>query len=433
MTARGVPAFAAAELEQFLVSLSVSRARLEELSATGVLPDLVDLVQEIDVLSEQLLTADAELRAQEYELSELSQRADRAVRQWESMFARSGTAYYLTDREGVIVNSNLAARRMLHEPEAIPTQIRPVASKFQVQYRRAVRTGLRQAVTFGESVSVRATTLPRPGGRPTQVDVLVVPVHAPGEDVLLWWQLLAVPDADVDPGLSVADLAELATMFGEVTEAIGSAEGSDVTMRMIVEVVQRRMPLVEHVGITSIRDGRPTTLAASGELPALVDQLQYQTGEGPCLDAMLSQHSFRTGDLGAEARWPEFAKRCVAESPVRSVMAFQLRVDEHTLGALNCYSSNYDAFADDAVFALGAVFAAHTGLAFTAVRQREESSNLNHALTNSRLIGAAIGILMAHHRVTQDQAFGLLREASQRTHRKLHDVADDIVHTGTLE
>jgi AmiR/NasT family two-component response regulator len=58
--------------------------------------------------------------------------------------------------------------------------------------------------------------------------------------------------------------------------------------------------------------------------------------------------------------------------------------------------------------------------------------NLHIALNSCRRIGAAVGILMATVKVTEDAAFDLLRSASQTTHRKLRDVADQVVLTGAL-
>ncbi|HET6909974.1 MAG TPA: ANTAR domain-containing protein [Mycobacteriales bacterium] len=59
--------------------------------------------------------------------------------------------------------------------------------------------------------------------------------------------------------------------------------------------------------------------------------------------------------------------------------------------------------------------------------------NLNIALQTSREIGAAIGVLMATRRISADRAFDLLREHSQRTHRKVRDIAADVVFTGSLD
>ncbi len=63
---------------------------------------------------------------------------------------------------------------------------------------------------------------------------------------------------------------------------------------------------------------------------------------------------------------------------------------------------------------------------------RDKIENLERALTSSRRIGAAMGVLMYRHKVTIDQAFELLRVASQVSHRKLRDVAEDVLATGEL-
>ncbi len=64
---------------------------------------------------------------------------------------------------------------------------------------------------------------------------------------------------------------------------------------------------------------------------------------------------------------------------------------------------------------------------------RNKVSNLTVALESNRHIGQAVGILMATYKLTEAQAFDLLRGASQYTHRKLRDVAEDVCTTGTLD
>jgi AmiR/NasT family two-component response regulator len=63
----------------------------------------------------------------------------------------------------------------------------------------------------------------------------------------------------------------------------------------------------------------------------------------------------------------------------------------------------------------------------------ELAENLRHAQFSNRRIGAAIGILMASRKITEEQAFDLLRQASQHTHLKLRDLAEEVIHTGELE
>lgn len=64
---------------------------------------------------------------------------------------------------------------------------------------------------------------------------------------------------------------------------------------------------------------------------------------------------------------------------------------------------------------------------------RDKITNFETALITARWIGAAMGVLMFSRHVTDEQAFDLLREASQRTHRKLRDIAEDVLLTGALE
>ena len=61
-----------------------------------------------------------------------------------------------------------------------------------------------------------------------------------------------------------------------------------------------------------------------------------------------------------------------------------------------------------------------------------EIATLHEALKSARRIGAAIGIIMAASKTTEEQAFDTLRQASQNHNRKLRDLADDVVHTGAL-
>jgi signal transduction histidine kinase/DNA-binding response OmpR family regulator len=69
---------------------------------------------------------------------------------------------------------------------------------------------------------------------------------------------------------------------------------------------------------------------------------------------------------------------------------------------------------------------------YAAGRAEDEAANLRIALGTNRQIGAAIGILMHGHGLTNEEAFQLLRQTSQRLNRKLRDIADDVVRTGDL-
>ena len=118
---------------------------------------------------------------------------------------------------------------------------------------------------------------------------------------------------------------------------------------------------------------------------------------------------------------------------MQSMLAFRLYLeDDDAIGSLNLYAGGRDAF-DDAAVVTGQVFATHGAVAIAAAQREEQVENLEQALRTNRDIGVAMGILMARYLLDRDQAFDLLRMASQHQHRRLHEVALDVAESGTLE
>jgi len=101
------------------------------------------------------------------------------------------------------------------------------------------------------------------------------------------------------------------------------------------------------------------------------------------------------------------------------------------VAGLNIYSDATDAF-DERARATGLVLATHGGLLMNTMLANDRVRNLQRALASNRQIGVAIGVLMLEHRLTQAQAFDVLRAASQDSNRKLTDVAIEVIDTGTL-
>lgn len=66
----------------------------------------------------------------------------------------------------------------------------------------------------------------------------------------------------------------------------------------------------------------------------------------------------------------------------------------------------------------------------TVAERRAE--DLEVALLSNRRIGMAIGILMARHQLTEEQAFDLMRQHSNRSNVKLAAVAEEILYVGEL-
>jgi GAF domain-containing protein len=205
------------------------------------------------------------------------------------------------------------------------------------------------------------------------------------------------------------------------------------TLEAIVSHTTATIEGAEHAGITIRRpDGRYQTVAATGQLPLRVDEIQYQTQEGPCLQALTEHRVLRSDELASDLRWPAFGRLATDLTEIVSMMSHRLLLEEeNTLGALNIYSSKPAAFAPLDLAVLDEL-ATHAAIAMTLAASRDQNENLRRALDRNRTIGVAIGILMSRKLTTRQQAFDLLRIASQHSHIKLYDLAEYVIDTGTL-
>ncbi len=219
-----------------------------------------------------------------------------------------------------------------------------------------------------------------------------------------------------------ADL-ELAQEFGGIAEILIAEAGPQATLQRIVLLAVETIDGCEHAGISVIEGKQVTSPASSDEVPAVVDMIQSQTGEGPCVDAIKEHQVFQTGRLSQEKRWPSFTPRAVAESGIESILSLRLFA-EGTMGALNLYSTQPDAF-DDRDVAIATVFAAHAAVAWSTSQMIE---NLKSGMVTRQLIGQAVGLLMVRQDMTEAEALDALRRASQRLNVKLRQVAESIVH-----
>jgi GAF domain-containing protein len=162
-----------------------------------------------------------------------------------------------------------------------------------------------------------------------------------------------------------------------------------------------------------------------------VQRIVAETAEGIAPAVVAGADRVHVADLDSDHRWPVWRRRVIAETPIRSGLGFSLRMDGVLLGAITMYAPRPRCFSQDCV-ELAAVYADLASVALARVSERLAAENLRAALKTNREIAMAIGIIMNAHRLTKDQAFDLLRVASQHRHRKVHDLAAQVVLTGEL-
>jgi transcriptional regulator with GAF, ATPase, and Fis domain len=154
----------------------------------------------------------------------------------------------------------------------------------------------------------------------------------------------------------------------------------------------------------------------TSEVAARVDEVQYKVNAGPCLDAYRRQAINRIDSTYTDERWPVFCRAAFAAG-VLAILSFPLVVAGDGLGALNLYSSSESGF-DENSERSGAVFAAHASITLANARAfwrtEELRRNLEEARSTRGVIDQAKGILMGRESSSADEAFELLKRASQR-------------------
>lgn len=197
----------------------------------------------------------------------------------------------------------------------------------------------------------------------------------------------------------------------------------------VVEVAAGALPAVRAATVSLRTDGERSfeTLNASSPIARTFDEAQYASGSGPCVEAIQSGAEVR--EWLPSGRWPEFSAVAVAAS-VRSVWSLPLQVEDRLWASLNLYRSEDGSWDErtEALARLMARQAADVLASSVALAQREHINvTLRRALETRTAIGQAQGVLMARQGIGPDEAFDILRRASQRTNRKLRDVAAEIV------
>lgn len=246
------------------------------------------------------------------------------------------------------------------------------------------------------------------------------------EDVRTHGAAPAAPPAEYD-------LVGVAAAMRSLSESVAAQEDERQPLEVLVAAAVERVPGVQWASVSMLRAGSFTTMAATGEEAVRADALQYEIGSGPCVDAVLEDSLYVTGDVSGDPRWGEWGRRAGAEVGVTSVLSQRLHlVDQNgVVAGLNLYAGKAHAF-DEASVGVALILATHGAMVLSQFLASHRAVNLSKALQSNREIGVAIGILMQRHLFTQQEAFDVLRVASQNSNRKLADVAADVVETGML-
>jgi GAF domain/ANTAR domain len=178
-------------------------------------------------------------------------------------------------------------------------------------------------------------------------------------------------------------------------------------------------------------DTQQGSVCSSNAVSALIEELQYTLGEGPCVDAHHENRPVLESDLAdpAVTRWFAFTPPAVAAG-ARAVFGFPLQVGGVRLGALNLYRDRPGSMSDDQ-YANALVLAGVAAQAVLAMQAHASPGALSTELeegANFRfVVHQASGMVAVQLGVSVGEALARLRAYAFGNDVLLTDVAEAIV------
>ncbi len=200
-------------------------------------------------------------------------------------------------------------------------------------------------------------------------------------------------------------------------------------LRLVVALAQATVGGADGVSISLCRHGALTTVAASDQTILDMDAGQYETGEGPCVDASVRGQGFYAELLDTETRWPAFTPKARALG-INSILSSPLRASNTPVGALNIYSCTSSAFAvrdQDLASLLAREASVILSDARVDVTDQELDERMGQALRTRELISQAQGVIMQRDGIGEDLAYTRLRRTALKRGQLLRERAQEIV------
>jgi transcriptional regulator with GAF, ATPase, and Fis domain len=184
------------------------------------------------------------------------------------------------------------------------------------------------------------------------------------------------------------------------------------------------------VMVTDLR-GRLRVMASSSERAHVLELLEVESEEGPCVACFDSGQPVSDADLRVvDPRWTSFSQHA-GEAGFSAVHALPMRLREEVIGVLNLFSVRPGGLTAADTY-LGQALANVTTIGLLqqrAIHHREVLvEQLQGALNSRVVIEQAKGVLFERLNVDMHEAFELLRTYARRTNRRLTDVALDVIH-----
>lgn len=182
--------------------------------------------------------------------------------------------------------------------------------------------------------------------------------------------------------------------------------------------------------VTLHRRKRTATVGGSSSRAVVLDRIEQSLGGGPCIEALETGVPVLLDDVSSDPRWPEY-RTALSAAGVASSLGVPMKLDNDAGAVLDFFAPVSGLFSERAV-ADAARFGDMAGkalrLAVRIASAEQRADNLKAAMDTRTVIDLACGIIMAQNKCTKDEAFDVLRSASNSRNQKLNELAEGLVN-----
>jgi hypothetical protein len=217
----------------------------------------------------------------------------------------------------------------------------------------------------------------------------------------------------------------------QILTRLMEAGHSDLETKRLCEVCAE-ITKMSGAGIMLMHGDTPQgSVCTTNDVSALIEQLQYGLGEGPCVDAHQQNRPVLEPDLARPAapRWLAFTGPAL-EAGVRAVFGFPLQVGAVRLGALNLYSDQSGALTDEQhadALVMADIAAEAVLMLQAAAPPGVVAAELEAGADFNVVVHQASGMIAAQLDVSVGEALVRLRAHAFASGRPLAQVARDVV------
>lgn len=226
---------------------------------------------------------------------------------------------------------------------------------------------------------------------------------------------------------------EPSLVFARVNGMLLSEETVEDAVGLLARAAKNIVPRAIGAGVSVISSaGRGVSAGSSDSVVREADDLQYSTGEGPCLSAWASQVTVNVNDVRSDRRWPDWSAAVVG-LPVRSVLSTPLEHRATIVGAMKVYSSAEQAFTLESARLL-TMFAGPAAALLAQLQTSDfpvrRGGSITDAMRQRDMINIAKGILMNQRGIDKNAAASSLIQVARSEGVTVRETAERIIAAG---